>query len=236
MGRVGGNRFENIYRQFEFILRGKSRISLPAEKYEKAEKIISMSGIDEIYKRLVSIVYMPEQYLISGTEYSSHLDNVSLWNHSKDYIYNMQKLDLLTYLPDDLLVKVDRAAMAVSLETRVPFLDHEIVEFVLGLPMDYKLKNNQGKHLLRKVLYRHVPKEIMERPKMGFTVPLGKWLKGPLKCWASNLIEPNKLKDEGYFDPDPVMDMWNEHLNGRANWGHQLWNLLMFQSWLKSNN
>tara|TARA_B100001964_G_scaffold237150_1_gene300132 strand:+ start:88 stop:2037 length:1950 start_codon:yes stop_codon:yes gene_type:complete len=235
MGLIGGKRFENIYRRFEFTLPINSRISLPAEKYSKAENIISMSGINEVYKRLVSIIYMPERYLLSGTEFSSQLDDLSLWKHSQDYIANMQKLDLLTYLPDDLLVKVDRASMAVGLETRVPFLDHELVEFVMGLPTDLKLKNGQGKHLLRKVLYRHVPKEIMERPKMGFTVPLGDWLKVPLREWARELIEPKRLKEEGYFKPDPVMNMWDEHLKNRANWGHQLWNLFMFQSWLESN-
>jgi asparagine synthase (glutamine-hydrolysing) len=145
----------------------------------------------------------------------------------------MQKLDLLTYLPDDLLLKVDRASMAVSLETRVPFLDHDIVEFVMNLPLEFKLKDDQGKYLLRKILYKYVPKEIMERPKMGFTVPLGEWLKDSLQDWAYNLIDPARLNTEGYFKVDPVMQMWNEHLDGRTNWGHQLWNILIFQSWLE---
>ncbi len=234
MGLIGGKRFENIYRRFEFTLPINSRISLPAEKYSKAENIISMSGINEVYKRLVSIIYMPERYLLSGTEFSSQLDDLSLWKHSQDYTANMQKLDLLTYLPDDLLVKVDRAAMAVGLESRVPFLDHELVEFVMGLPTDLKLKNGQGKHLLRKVLYRHVPKETMERPKMGFTVPLGEWLREPLREWARELIDPKKLRQQGYFKSDPVTNMWNEHLDGRANWGHQLWSIFMFQGWLET--
>jgi asparagine synthase (glutamine-hydrolysing) len=236
MGLVGGKRFENIYRMFEFALPVKSRISLPREKYDKVEKIMSMTGIDEVYKRLVSINYMPERYLVSEGESFSRFDDLSLWNHSGDYVENMQKFDLLTYLPDDLLVKVDRAAMAVNLETRVPFLDHELVEFVMSLPLDFKLKNGQGKYLLRKVLYRHVSEEIMERPKMGFTVPLGDWLTGPLRDWALELIESKRLDQEGYFKSDPVMNMWNEHSDGRANWGHQLWNILMFQSWLESNN
>jgi len=235
MGLIGSKRFENIYRKFEFALPIKSRISLPAEKYEKTVQIFSSSGIDEVYKRLVSIISMPERYLLSGTEFSSQLDDHSLWNQSKDYIGNMQKLDLLTYLPDDLLVKVDRAAMAVSLETRVPFLDHELVEFVTGLPLNFNLNNGRGKHLLRKVLYKYVPRELMERPKMGFTVPLSEWLNGPLRDWAQELIDPNRLRKEGYLNPNSVTKMWNEHSNGRANFGHQLWNLLMFQSWLGNN-
>ena len=234
MMSVSGEFVEKAYNRFEFLIPQRSRISLPAEKYQKAAHVISMSGLHEVYKRLVSIIYMPEKYVCQGTESASLLDNSDLWNHGTEFIRTMQKLDLLTYLPDDLLAKVDRASMAVSLETRVPYLDHDIVEFVMNLPLDYKLRNGHGKHLLRKVLYKHVPREIMERPKMGFTVPLGKWLRAPLRNWAQELIEPKRLRLDGYFDPAPVLNMWNEHLKGRANWGHQLWNVLMFQAWLEA--
>jgi asparagine synthase (glutamine-hydrolysing) len=124
--------------------------------------------------------------------------------------------------------------MAVSLETRVPFLDHDIIEFVMGLPLEFKVKDTNSKRLLRKVLYRYVPKELIERPKMGFTIPLGQWLRGPLKDWAQDLIEPDYLKKSGYFRSDEVLQMWDEHLKRRTNWGHQLWNILMFQSWLET--
>jgi asparagine synthase (glutamine-hydrolysing) len=141
----------------------------------------------------------------------------------------------MTYHPDDILQKVDRAAMSVSLETRVPYLDHNLVEFIMSLPLGMKIRNGSSKWILRQVLYRHVPKELMERPKMGFTIPLGQWLRDPLKDWAQDLIEPDYLKKSGYFRSDEVLQMWDEHLKRRTNWGHQLWNILMFQSWLESN-
>jgi len=236
MMSIRGDSIDKLYKRFEFLLPMGLRISLPAEKYQKAAHVFSMSGINEVYKRLVSIIYRPERYLCLGTEPISLLDDLALWNNNTDFISDMQKLDLLTYLPDDLLAKVDRASMAVSLETRVPFLDHNIVEFVMSLPMEFKLKNNKGKHLLRKVLYKYVPKEIMERPKMGFTIPIGEWLRGPLKDWATDLIEPSRLKNDGYFDPNPVHQLWNGHLDGHTNWGHQLWNVLMLQSWLEKHS
>ena len=151
----------------------------------------------EIYKRIVSIIHSPEKILTSGFEIPTLLDDESPWQENDDLVSTMVFLDFMTYHPDDILHKVDRAAMAVSLETRVPFLDHNIVEFVMSLPMEFKLKNGKGKHLLREVLYKHVPKEIMERPKMGFTVPLGEWLRGPLRDWGTNLIEPSRLKNDG---------------------------------------
>jgi asparagine synthase (glutamine-hydrolysing) len=228
------NVVENTYKGFEFLSRSKFRIPLYSEKFQKAAQTISVSDQNQLYKRLVSIIYMPERYLCSGTEYTSVIDDLFAGKDNSEFISTMQKLDLLTYLPDDLLSKIDRASMAVSLETRVPFLDHEIIEFVMKLPFEFKLRNDQGKYLLRKVLYKYVPKKIMERPKMGFTMPLGEWLKGSLQDWAYNLIEPSRLKTEGYFDSEPVLQMWKEHLEGRTNWGHQLWNIIMFQDWLET--
>ena len=229
------NTVEKIYEKIQFFIPSRSRIPLFSEKFQKAAQTISVSDQIQLYKRLVSIIYMPERYLCSGTEYTSFIDDESLRKESSEFVSIMQKLDLMTYLPDDLLAKVDRASMAVSLETRVPFLDHDIIEFVMGLPLEFKVKNTNTKRLLRKVLYRYVPKELIERPKMGFTIPLGQWLRDPLKDWAQDLIEPDYLKKSGYFRSDEVLQMWDEHLKRRTNWGHQLWNILMFQSWLESN-
>jgi asparagine synthase (glutamine-hydrolysing) len=144
----------------------------------------------------------------------------------------MMLMDMHSYLPDDILCKVDRAAMAVSLETRIPFLDHRVVEFAWNLPMHLKIRQGQGKWILRQILYKYVPKELIERPKAGFGVPLGTWLRGPLKEWAQSLIEPKRIEAEGYLYSAPITKIWQEHLSGQRDWSGRLWTILMFQAWL----
>ena len=188
-----------------------------------------------MYLGLVSNWHNPESAVIGGHEPSTLLtSNLPVLNQL-DHVQRMMAMDMLTYLPDDILTKLDRASMGVSLETRVPFLDHRVVEFAWGLPQTMKLRNGQTKWALRQVLYRYVPKALIERPKFGFGIPIDTWLRGPLREWAENLIGETRLRKEGYFIPAPICQKWSEHLSGKRNWQHHLWDVLMFQSWLEEN-
>ena len=144
----------------------------------------------------------------------------------------MMYADATSYLPDDILCKVDRASMAVSLETRVPFLDHRVAAVAARIPLDLKVRGNVGKHILRELLYREAPRALFERPKAGFAVPVGEWLKGPLRPWAEDLLDPRRMKIEGWFDPKIVQERWQQHLRGERDSTAALWAVLMFQGWL----
>ena len=206
------------------------------DKLHKGAAVMATRSADGLYHALVSHWQRPEQIVLGGTEPLTPLTGLAPSLDGLNPVERMMALDLLTYLPDDILTKVDRAAMAVSLETRVPFLDHRVVEFSWKMPIDYLLRPEHGgyttKWLLRQVLYRHVPKALIERPKMGFGVPIDSWLRGPLRDWAEDLLAEPRLRQEGYFNPAPIRQKWAEHLSGQRNWQHHLWDVLMFQAWL----
>ncbi len=184
---------------------------------------------EHLYRSLISQWQEPEQ-LIGAKMEDGPVYDPETWTIAPSYIEAMQYLDTVTYLPDDILTKVDRASMAVSLEARVPLIDHRVVEFAWRLPMSFKIRNGETKWLLRQVLYRYVPRQLIDRPKMGFGVPIDEWMRGPLKDWAADLLDDRRLEDEG-FNPSPIKEKWAEHLSGGRNWQYLLWTVLMYQAW-----
>jgi asparagine synthase (glutamine-hydrolysing) len=201
------------------------------DKLHKMAEILAVRSPEEIYLGLVSHWKQPKDVVIGGSELPTVITDQIQGDRLSDLESRMMYLDQVTYLPGDILVKVDRAAMGVSLETRVPFLDHRVVEFAWRLPLHLKIREGQGKWILRQVVNRYVPKALIERPKMGFGVPIDAWLRGPLKDWAEALLDGSRLRREGFFNPAPIREKWVEHLTGRRNWAYYLWDILMFQAW-----
>ena len=206
------------------------------DKLHKGAGVLTSASVDALYLGLVSHWDDPAAVVIGGIELPTVITGSAPTLQGLDDVQRMMALDMLSYLPDDILVKVDRAAMGVSLESRVPFLDHRVVEFAWRLPQSMKLRDGKTKWALRQVLYRHVPKELIERPKMGFGIPLHDWLRGPLRDWAEALLDEERLQREGYFHPAPIRQKWAEHLSGQRNWAYHLWDVLMFQAWLEENS
>lgn len=205
---------------------------LPGDKLHKGAAILSKSDGVALYRDIISH-WQPETLLANVSEPT--LFGPARGQKLQDLREYMMLEDARHYMADDILVKVDRAAMACSLETRVPLLDHRIFEFAWRLPLGLKMRGGVGKHVLRQVLYRHVPQDLIDRPKMGFGVPIDSWLRGPLKDWAADLLDPLKLKSDGFFNPEPIVRKWNEHQAGKRNWQYHLWDILMFQEWLNQN-
>lgn len=209
------------------------RISRLGDKLHKGAALLVSRSVSELYRGMVSHWDDPANVVLGAAEPYALLSGAAPALQELSDVERMMALDMLSYLPDDILAKVDRAAMSVSLETRVPFLDHRVVEFAWSLPLDYKLRNGVTKWPLRQVLYRHVPRGLIERPKMGFGVPIDHWLRGPLRDWAESLLGESRLRAEGFFNPEPIRLKWAQHLSGRRNWQHHLWDVLMFQAWLE---
>ena len=208
-----------------------------AQVGDKAHKLsvgLSMArSEDDLYRSLVTEWPHDGGVVREAGQPGSRIEDRNLTESLPEVEQRMMLQDMLTYLPGDILTKVDRAAMGVSLETRVPFLDHRVVELAWRLPLHMKVRKGQGKWALRQVLYKHVPRELIERPKVGFGIPVGIWLRGPLRDWAETLLSEARLRSQGYLDPAPIRRRWREHLSGRHDWTASLWSVLMFQTWLE---
>lgn len=205
------------------------------DRLPKLASVLAHQDGDSFYRDLVSHFKAPDQIVLGAVEPDTVLNRPDRMPDLRNLHERMMYLDMMTYLPDDILTKLDRASMAVSLEARLPLLDHRLVEFAWRVPTQYKYHDRQGKWLLRQVLYRYVPPALMDRPKMGFDVPIGDWLRGPLREWGENLLDERDLRDDGFFDPVEVRRMWDEHVSGARQWQFQLWDVLMFQAWLQES-
>jgi len=202
---------------------------------QSLSEVLSYSHPDDLYRRVTSHWKNPTAVVLGANEPWTPLTDPDLHPPFDELAQRLMFFDLVSYLPDDILTKVDRASMGVSLEARVPLLDHRVVEFAWRLPLSHKIKNSQGKWILRQLLYKYVPQKLVERPKKGFGVPIGAWLRGPLREWAEELLDEHRLRDEGFFNPMPIRKKWQEHLAGKKYHHYYLWDVLMFQSWLEAN-
>jgi len=209
------------------------RAGKAGDKLHKLSQVLAMEEPEALYRRLVSHWDDPAAVALGAREHPTILTDRRGWANLPDLTQRMMYLDTVTYLPDDILVKVDRASMGVSLEARLPLLDHRVVEFAWRLPVSLKIRSGQSKWLLRQVLYKYVQRRLIERPKMGFGVPIDAWLRGPLREWAEALLDGRRLRGEGFFNPQLIREKWTEHQAGVRNWHYYLWDVLMFQAWLE---
>jgi asparagine synthase (glutamine-hydrolysing) len=220
------------FRLLRPILPNKLHHSAPGDKAHKLASLLSLGGPQELYYRALSHWENPSEIVVGSNEPDTVRECIAQSCKRHGVEDAMMLTDLLHYLPDDILTKVDRASMAVSLEARVPLLDHRVVEFAWNLPLRFKIREGISKWILRQVLYKYVPPALIERPKMGFGVPIDRWLRCDLRDWAENLLSVKSLSENGLFQADRIREKWREHLSGRRNWQYLLWDVLVFQDWI----
>jgi asparagine synthase (glutamine-hydrolysing) len=207
--------------------------TLGAKALRRAE-LLGTATFEQLYRnRYLSLWDHPQSIVPDSREVPGVFEDETVPRALPDLLDRVQFYDLVTYLPDDILTKVDRASMAVSLEARVPILDHRVVELAWRFPRELRQRDGMNKWVLRQVLYRHVPRPLLDRPKMGFSVPIDRWLRGPLRDWAESLLDETRLRREGHLNPLPIRQRWSEHLAERHGWHYSLWHVLMFQAWLE---
>jgi len=223
--------WDGLRKNVEFLLPRKLHNFPVGDRAYKLASIINANNKREMYRALVSDWKNTEQLVLNGKEPCLEPIDESDALPLSDFRNEMMYMDAINYLPGDILTKVDRATMAVSLEARVPFLDPNVIAFASRVPMDMKIRNGKGKWLLRQLLKRYLPESMFNRPKMGFGVPIDSWLRGPLREWAEEMLDEKRLSEQGLVNPRMVREYWHEHLSGRRNWQNHLWNVLMFQSW-----
>ena len=223
-----------IFKRISILLPKISTIRTPGYKIHKFSNVMRCSDKERFFLALTSHWNNTAEIMVNTTSPHTLLTQREAWPETDCFEHQMMALDSLTYLPDDILVKVDRAAMACSLETRSPFLDHRIIEFAWNLPLSYKISGGEGKKILRNLLNKYVPKDLIDRPKAGFGVPLDSWLKGPLRDWAESLLDEDRLKTDGFFNPLPIRSHWDDFINGKNNLQYHLWTILIFQSWYEA--
>jgi asparagine synthase (glutamine-hydrolysing) len=225
--------WDNVLRRSSPLLPGIWRARHPAAQIERIANVLRQKSFDLLYRSMVSHWDEPEKIAPCDSEPLTALTDPERRIALTDPILRVMYADLLSYLPDDILTKVDRASMAVGLEVRVPLLDHRVVEFAWRLPMHLRARQGSSKWLLRQVLSKHVPLELFSRPKMGFGMPVGEWIRGPLRDWAEDLLAPKGIEEEGFFTPEVVRQTWREHLGHERNHHSRLWIILMFQAWYR---
>ncbi len=236
MTAVGPQLWDEAFNWMRPLLPKSWRQRMPGYKVHKLAHLLASEGPMEMYASMASHWFEPER-VVGGTAALRPLHMIEdQWLRLPEFERQAMYLDTITYLPNDILVKLDRATMAFGLEGRVPFLDPRVVEFAWRLPLQMKVRPNEGKWILRQVLHRYVPENLVERPKMGIGNPLDSWLRGPMREWAEALLEPRRLKEEGFFDPAAVHEKWNNYLYGRGAWQFHVWDILMFQLWWERQN